>query len=146
MKRGFTLIELLIVVAIVAVMAAFAVIRFSGGQTSARDTRRTSDIHQYQNAIEIYANANNGLYPVRTTTINPKALCGTGNPLGNIPCTSDPTGTTNYQYNTNAAGTQYVLWATLEKPNPAQVFYVCSNGFSGNHTVTGFTPTNGTCP
>ncbi len=146
MKRGFTLIELLIVVAIIAAMATFAIVRFTGGQSSARDTRRQSDIHQYQNAVEIYANANNGSYPIHTTVVNPNTLCGAGNPLGNIPCTSDPTGVNPYRYVTNASGTAYVLWSTLEKPNPAQVFYVCSNGFSGKRDASGFSPSNGVCP
>lgn len=147
MKNGFTLIELLLVIAIVAMMAAFAVIRLSGGQTQARDTRRESDIHQYQNAVEIYANSNNGNYPDGNPNVaNATSLCGAGNPLGNIPCTDDPKGINHYQYSTNAGNTQYVLWATLEKPNPAQIFYVCSTGFAGTRAAAGANINNGVCP
>lgn len=146
MRRGFTLIELLIVIAIIAVMASFAVFSFNGSQKSARDARRQSDIRQYQNAVEVYANANNGVFPIRATATNPSALCGASNPLGSIACSSDPTGTTSYQYVTDGSGTRYVIWATLEKPSPAQVFYVCSNGFAGTRAAAGFNASGATCP
>lgn len=146
MRRGFTLIELLIVIAIIAVMASFAVFSFSGSQKSARDARRQSDIHQYQNAVEVYANANNGIYPIKSPAANPSTMCGASNPLGNIVCPNDPTGTNPYQYVTDGSGTKYVIWTTLEKPVPAQVFYVCSNGFAGTKAAAGFTGGGGTCP
>lgn len=148
MRRGFTLIELLIVIAIIAVMASFAVFSFGGSQKSARDARRQSDIRQYQNAVEVYANANNGIYPVKSPAGNPSTLCGASNPLGSIACSSDPTSATitPYQYVTDGSGTKYVIWATLEKPSPRQVFYVCSNGFAGTKAAAGFTGGGGTCP
>jgi prepilin-type N-terminal cleavage/methylation domain-containing protein len=146
MKAGFTLVELLIVMAIVAVMSSFAILSFSGSKTAARDAQRQSDVHQYQNAVEVYANANNGVFPVKASAVNPSTLCGASNPLGNIVCPNDPLGTNAYQYVTDASGTKYVIWATLEKPVPAQVFYVCSTGYAGTKAATGFTGGNGNCP
>lgn len=144
---GFTLVELLIVVAILGALAGMVLIRFTGGQQAARDSRRQSDIRQYQNAIEIYANANNGVYP--TLPANPGnaiSLCGSG-PLGSsIRCSDDPTTATSGQhYQYSATTTRYVLWARLEKtPN---VFYVCSSGVVSTRAVTSWTnPTNGVCP
>ena len=146
MKQGFTLLELLIVLSMLAAMAAFVIVRFTGAQAAARDAARQSDIRQYQNAIETYYNANNGTFPDGNPTVNPNTLCGSGRPLGNIPCTNDPVGTNPYQYSTDAANTQYVLWARLEKPNPIQIFYVCSNGKSSTTAYSGFSVSNGTCP
>lgn len=144
--KGFTLIELMIVIAMLAGLAAFVILRFTGAQAGARDARRQSDIKQYQNAFEIYSQANNGAFPDGNPTVNAISLCGSGQALGNIPCTDDPVTSTNYRYSTNAANTQYVLWATLEKPTPTQVFYVCSNGFTGTAASATFTVNNGVCP
>ncbi len=145
MKKGFTIIELLIVLAMLGIMAGFTLLRVTGGQAAARDARRQSDIRQFQNAVESYANANNGVFPDGNPTVNAISLCGGSNPLGNVPCTDDPTTTNHYSYSTNAANTQYVIWGTLEKPIPAQIYFVCSNGSTGTRAAT-TAINNGTCP
>lgn len=150
MKKGFTLLELLIVLAILGAMAGFIIIRFTGGQAAARDARRQSDVRQYQSAVEIFANANNGLYPSTNpgsnVLVNAIALCGSG-PLGSIPCVDDPSGgSAHYQYSVNGARTQYVIWATLEKITPQVRFYVCSTGETGTQVATANAPTGGACP
>lgn len=147
LSRGFTFIELLLVFAILAALASMMYLRFNGAQNAARDSRRKSDVRQYQNALEVYANSHSGLYPITNPlTTNAISLCGSSNPLGAIPCTDDPVTTQHYRYNTNGSGTSYVLYATLEKPNPVQVYYTCSNGFAGTAAASGFNPNNGVCP
>jgi prepilin-type N-terminal cleavage/methylation domain-containing protein len=150
MRKGFTLLELLVVIAILGVMATFIIVRFTGGQAAARDARRQSDVRQFQSAVEIYANANNGLYPSTSpgsnVTVNAINLCGSG-PLGSIPCVDDPTGgSAHYQYSVNSGRTQYVIWATLEKVTPATRFYVCSSGKTGTQLASVNPPSGGACP
>ena len=57
-QRGFTLIELLVVIAIIGVLAALVLAALSAAQKGGRDTRRKSDMKQYQTAIQQYAGEN----------------------------------------------------------------------------------------
>src|SRR3989338_2002064 len=68
LSLGFTLIELLVVISIIGILASLAIVSFSGTQKKARDTERKSDLRQYQNALEIFANRNNGLFPSYTNS------------------------------------------------------------------------------
>jgi prepilin-type N-terminal cleavage/methylation domain-containing protein len=144
--RGFTLIELLIVMAIIATVASFGMIRFVGAQAGSRDTRRQSDIKQYQSALEIYALKNNGKYPPIAAGVV-TGLCD-GGYLVSTTCPTDPRATIaadDYWYAPNdpAAPGAYVLWATLEKT--PLYFVICSSGLVGT-TPTGAPPTSGVCP
>lgn len=147
-NKAFTLVELLVVVAILGALATFAAVRLTGAQTSARDSRRMSDLRQYQNSLEIYASRSNSLYPVRTTTVNiATALCGTLG-LTNCPTDPNPSGSSFYSYQTNASGINYVLWARLERPNAsgaAENFVLCSNGNVGRVAAT-VAIAGGNCP
>lgn len=154
--RGFTLIELLIVIALLGSLAAIGLITFPGIQQSARDTRRKSDLKQYANSLEVYANRNNTFY----VSYNNDSLVGSGNTalctaLGiSGPCSFDPQDPTQrYHYVSNGTGggsataTQYVLYATLEKPVGGANFYwvVCSTGQTGRIAV-GTSFAGATCP
>ena len=59
---GFTLLELLIVIVILGTLATFVIIRLTGGEKSARDARRRSDLRQYQTVIEAYKSSR--IFPV----------------------------------------------------------------------------------
>ncbi len=59
---GFTLVELLIVIAVLGVLATIGIMTFPAAQKRARDTRRRSDLKQYQTALELYANRNNSFF------------------------------------------------------------------------------------
>lgn len=149
LSKGFTFIELLIVIAILGAMATFVVLSFTGTQQGARDTRRKSDLKQYQAAFESYANRNNGLYPVSVSASLPSSHC-TASVLNVTGCTTDPTAGQSYQYITNGSGSSYILWATLEKRQGAISYYfvVCSSGTSGRVPTTGagsWTP-SANCP
>lgn len=63
LHMGFTLMELLIVIAIMSILVALAVASFSSAQKRGRDSRRRSDLHALQNAIEQYYANNAGSYP-----------------------------------------------------------------------------------
>src|SRR5580698_9414163 len=53
-RKGFTLIEILIVVAIIAILASIVLVGLGPTQQSGRDARRLSDLHEAQNALELY--------------------------------------------------------------------------------------------
>lgn len=143
------MLELLITIAILGLLATFVTIRFTGAQAGARDTRRLSDLRQYQTAIEAYASTHSDHYPAAgSNPANPFSLCGPSPaPLGPIPCAKDPKDPSQqYQYSVNASLTSYILWARLEKPlTPTTYFVFCSTGNSGK--LTNNPPAaNGTCP
>lgn len=142
-KKGFTLVELLVVIAVLGVLATVAMVRLTGPERGARDSRRQSDLKQYQTSLEVYANRNNGIYPV----VNGAAATVLCTPLGLTGCPTDPQGTNPYQYQSNASGSAYVLYARLERPEAgAVVNYVsCSSGKNGKVPVT-TNIANGVCP
>ena len=96
---GFTLIELLIVISIIAILASLAIFGIGNVFQKARDTQRKSDLKQYQDSLEVFANSNDGLYPSRTATqFAATTLCGD---LGLTGCPDDPVETQNYRYNSD---------------------------------------------
>jgi type II secretory pathway pseudopilin PulG len=127
-------------------------VSFVSSQRQARDVNRKSDLAQYRNALENYANQNSSLYPVvsANSRIDPVNLCGSGNPLASVSkCPEDPEnvqsgGNYYYSYITDTAGSEYVLYAQLENVSTKTYWVVCSNGRSGN--MTGSYPTSADCP
>jgi prepilin-type N-terminal cleavage/methylation domain-containing protein len=65
-SKGFTLIELLVVVGIIGLLSSVVLVAVFSGRSRARDGRRKADIKQIQGALELYANANGGIYPLAT--------------------------------------------------------------------------------
>ena len=100
---GFTLIELLVVIAIIGLLASTVLASLSSARSSARDAGRLSDIKQLQIALELYRNANNGLYPTNPTSSQVVNMnSGTANITPYIsPIPKDPThtGGNGYLYN-----------------------------------------------
>lgn len=155
MRSGFTLIELLVVISIIGILAALSLASFTTAQKQARDTERKSDLVQYQNSLEGYANKNNSLYPARPDAAGASSatLC---TDLGLTGCSEDPKNesdaTYSYKYQSNgtvsngsATATKYVLWAKLESATSYRV--VCSDGKNGNITQsTWVNPSAGVCP
>lgn len=117
-NKGFTLIELLTVVAIIGILASIVVVNVSSSREKARDARRKTELDSLRNALELYANANNGKYPIKTAGLN--ALKDAGY-LDKVP--ADPKDGTPYVYeNTKCDGTgtqnnllQYSIRAILEQ-------------------------------
>lgn len=141
---GFTLLELLLVIAIIGVLAGLFISTFPNSQRQARDTQRKSDIKQYQTAMELFANKNNGNFFADGGTHN--ITSHTGATELNLSITpDDPLGGTNH-YQLYSTTTAYVLFATLEvKPSPTTTnyFVVCSTGVSKLVTTA---PSSSTCP
>ena len=154
-KNGFTLIELLVAITIVAVMAGLSAIGMQNAFTNARDTRRRSDLKQYQTSLESLASRNNGLYIEQTSIVRASTtLCGN---LGLTSCPEDPTyerdTTSGYYYRyisnngTCSAGgfcaIEYVLWGRLENVSSTTYQIFCSNGKNGTLSTA---PSAFTCP
>ncbi len=139
-NQGFTLIELLIIVAVLGILSTVTLITLTGSTSHARDTRRMSDLKQYQTALETYYSSNDA-YPTGTGSITDRCSdLGLGST-----CPGDPKGST-YRYTTN--GQQFTIDVELEGKSStggSQFFVVCSNGTSGIYSGT-FSPSGGNCP
>lgn len=154
-QAGFTLIEMLIVISLIGILAALALVSFGPVQKQARDTTRKSDLKQYQNSLEMYANLTNGLFPSRTaSTIASTTLCTDLNVRlePDISCSEDPKyesdNTFVYRYISDgvsgtASASKYVLWAKIENSSTTQYWILCSNGKTGQGTSV---PSSSTCP
>jgi prepilin-type N-terminal cleavage/methylation domain-containing protein len=158
-QKGFTLIELLVVISIIGILAGMAVASFTSSQKQARDTARKSDLSQYRTLLESFANKNNGLYPLYSSSpVVSGSVCTTINTSLGITgsCPEDPKYASDntypqYKYQSDGSGntgaasaTQYVLWSKLE--NVTNIYWVvCSTGQSGK--ITSSTTFNGgACP
>lgn len=152
LNNGFTMLELIMTMAIIGVLAGMFIVNYPGVQRNARDTQRKSDLKQYQNALEVYANNNDGLYPTTTGNIQPNSdiLCVTALGFASGDCPKDPrdgrtdcsSNTCRYFYRSDTS-TQYVLWGALEKPVNNDYWIVCSTGQSGENNAQ---PTDSNCP
>ncbi|MGA3292121.1 MAG: type II secretion system protein [Candidatus Microgenomates bacterium] len=153
--KGFTLIELLVVISIIGILVALFTVSFVSAQKQARDTQRKSDLSQYRNALESYANKNNGLYfPSAASTITSglcSALVSSGFLTNTSDCPEDPKYANDnsylqYHYQSNALATEYILWAKLESATNTY-WIVCSTGQSGK-LVSSETPSfdDAACP
>lgn len=121
-KRGFTLIEMLLVVSIIALLASMILVGLGGARAKARDSRRIADLHNIQNALELYY-AKYGFYPETQsdwqafTNVLTSPTIGIGitqvpkDPLTNVGW--------SYQYARCGDGVDYTLKAKLESKDPA---------------------------
>lgn len=150
--KGFTLIELLVVMSIISALTALTIVGFLPAQKQARDTQRKSDLKQYQNALELSANKNGGLFPSRTSGGGDRASATLCQDLGLGSCPEDPKYSSDptqvYLYQTDGSGggnldaTTYVLWVKTEFKTG--YFVICSNGRTG--TPATVSVSGGACP
>ncbi len=134
---GFTLIEMLVVIAIIGILTTIISAGFIRAQKMARDSQRKSHMTAYRGALELYANANGGIYPIQSpTAVDLDSSCLgllTAGFLGVCPLDprqdTDPTNPIYYHYESSASGDKYCVWAGLESENGN--FQVCSDGSAG---------------
>ena len=69
-QNGFTLIELLVVIAIIGILSSVVLASLNTARSKGRDATRISEFHNLQIALELYANNNNGRYPVSLPICN----------------------------------------------------------------------------
>ena len=123
-NKGFTLIEMLIVITIIALLASTILVGMGGARAKARDSRRIADIHNVQNALELYY-AKSGTYLPGTYNSDTDwdtfkdLLTGAGIGVSKVP--EDPLNdaTRYYRYGGVTDGTSYVLGALLEQSDVA---------------------------
>ena len=123
-RKGFTLIELLVVIAIIGILASVVLASLNSARQKARDARRVADIREVQLALELYADANNGLYPaVAAADEAASTSLAALETAGYIPKVPTAPGSSTYRYmSLNTTGdavctsscTRYVLHVALE--------------------------------
>jgi prepilin-type N-terminal cleavage/methylation domain-containing protein len=143
-QKGFTLIEFMMVATIIAIAAVIGLAsNYFTSQRKARDSERKSDLNQYRIALETYASAHNELYPIETSPCQAHlSTCVCDALTDPYPylstCLQDPKQgpTYNYNYQTDATGTKYILWARLEAVSGGTVryWYVCFDGRTSEKT------------
>lgn len=113
--RGFTLIELLVVIAIIGVLSAVIIASLNTARQRGDDARRFADIHAVIQALELYANDNNGQYPVTPTS---GTGCG-----GTKSCVDNLTQLVSGKYIPSLPSDPSNVWA-----NTAYDFRYCATG------------------
>jgi type II secretion system protein G len=92
-SKGFTLIELLVVVAIIGILATVVLSSLSNARERARDAKRLSDVKTIQTALEMYANDNNGRYPIARVGSHNSSWSSFETAIGTLPV--DPLNTSS---------------------------------------------------
>ncbi len=110
-KNGFTLIELLFVVSIIALLTSLTVSELDKARMKARNVVRLNDIHQIQNALELYNNKN-GEYPPNLLVLVSAGFLP-GEPKDPV---SDPDRLLQYVYDPDGDFSSYILLFNVE-PN-----------------------------
>lgn len=120
-NQGFTLIEMLVVIIIISFLIGIVLTGTLGFQASARDTRRTGDLRNAQNFLELYF-TKCGRYPG-------DGSCGVSAPgswaaLSSVMQSANITSQfpneisgKKYFYGVNSDGLSYTLGAELERDN-----------------------------
>jgi prepilin-type N-terminal cleavage/methylation domain-containing protein len=62
-NRGFTLIELLVVISIIALLSTIVFGAIGDARKKAQNKKQNETARQYINALELYRNEDNGIYP-----------------------------------------------------------------------------------
>jgi len=66
-KKGFTLVELVIVIAILGILALYALPKYQGVVEQARSSEAQAQLGSFRSALGIYYAKNHGVYPAYAT-------------------------------------------------------------------------------
>jgi len=131
-QSGFTLIELMLVIAIIGMIASFAMVGQRRRQAAQRDVTRVSHMTELQKALALYL-ADAGEYPTMTGCVDgtdavslgllSKSLVGAGDTIKDPLNPSD----TNKCYYYTGTGSAYTLRYTLERTS--------TSGDAGDHII-----------
>ena len=114
-RSGFTLIELLVVITVIGLLSGMILVGLSGVRSQGRDTRRVADLHNVQNALEIYFNKRGEYPPTSNWDILEDAMREANTGVSKLPRDPLNNGSNIYRYSTGSTGgMHYVLSATLE--------------------------------
>ena len=141
---GFTLIELLVVISIIGLLAAVVLVSLSSARAKSRDARRVADIHQIQNALELFFN-DCLQYPQTLATASANG-CPAGITYGSFISTIpvNPTGCTPAGGTAPAGAAAVYGYTPNANPATSYTIFWCSEGViqptitaaANNHTAT----------
>ena len=132
-KRGFTLIELMIVVAIIGILAAIAIPKFSNLITKSNEANTKGNLGAIRSALSIYYGDMEGWYPgdtLATLTTNSKYMSNV--PISKLPSVTalnpghpDSSAVTGATGNSDAGG--WVYDNTSTDVNWGRVLVACTH-------------------
>ena len=123
-KQGFTLAELVIVLAVAAILAIAAFAGMMVQVAKARDSRRKADLDQLRGGFENFFNDFNR-FPRESEL--PGCWENFDKYLASFPC--DPVTGNKYNYETDAVGLWFRVYAKLERENDPVIWSVgCGSG------------------
>ena len=136
-ELSFTLLELLVVIAILGVLAAMISGNFVTSMIKGRDAKRKSDLEHLQKAIEMYYEDNRSYPPSVSFGSLFQNPSGTKTYMQLTP--RDPNTTYTYDYDVEATGLWFKLYACIENANDRGEG-VDPDGYSGTSCCGGGTP------